>query len=72
MADMALFLQHLQMVLHHRWRADMAAMEDISDRRGIPLPFYELTDEGQDLLSSLGCPGHAVAFNVLFIVQMYY
>jgi hypothetical protein len=61
-ADMALVFQHLEVMLHHCRGADMAAMEDISDRRGIPLPFYELTDESQDLLPSLGYPGHTAAF----------
>jgi hypothetical protein len=72
MADMALVLQHLEMMLYHRRRADITAMEDISDRRGIPLPFYELTDEGQDLLSPLGYLGHTATFRTSFIVQMYY
>jgi hypothetical protein len=72
MVDMALILQHLEMVLHHRRGADMAALEDISDCRGIPLPFYELTDEAKDLLPSLRYPGHAAAFKLSIIVQMYY
>jgi hypothetical protein len=62
MADMALVLQYLKVMLHHRRGADITAMEDISHCRGIPLPFYELTDESQDLLSSLGYLGHTAAF----------
>jgi len=59
-------------MLHHCRGADMAAMENVSDCRGIPLPVYELTDEAQDLLPSLGCLSHIYPFRVSVIVQMYY
>ena len=50
----------------------MAAMENISDCRGIPFPVYKLTDETQDLLPSLGYPSHTATFRISYIVQMYY
>jgi hypothetical protein len=72
MADIALVLQHLEMMLYYCRRTDVAAMEDVPDCRWIPLPVYEFTDETQDLLSPLGNLGHTAAFKVPIIVQMYY
>jgi hypothetical protein len=69
---MAQVLQYLEMMLYHCRGADMAAMENVPDRRRVPLLVYELTDEDQDLLSPWGCLGHIAASNKLMIVQMYY
>ena len=44
-ADETLLFQHVEMVLDHRGRADIAAAGDIPDSGGVAPPFQEAADE---------------------------